>query len=404
MVTDLFEVYAELDPAAERLPDWDVTAPLILEAIRDEVESPPQGRTPLVATNNRRLIGGLVAASAFALVVAVFALNLVLAPGSDQEIRDLPAPSLQEKANQFGTFINSGDLESGLEMLSAESNCDAPAPDSFSVETCEQHWGHMVAMGADVRFEDCSETTGQCYMTWGSELFEIMGYPDHRLAAWIPMSIDEAGLLVVDMFSGIPETGSFMPDRSVVPLYDYLQENRPDLRVSSISGPDPKDYEGGLALMEAARFVNDPQRIITNLESALVEIPPILPRFCESGSALIPCRDLFQFLQNIEAEVGLECDVSTAADGTIRCPVSMTSAIHDALGSGPSSTEAIIEYQAGMVRKLTLDIQFAADPLLHEEFIEFARSNDLLYQGEEPVYTEDTAADWIAAAETFASR
>lgn len=401
MSTDLFKRYADLDPAAGPTPDWDVVAPLLREAIDEEIKPrQPRRKAP---GRGRPTTGILVAAASFALVLALLGLNVFLTSGGDQ-IGDSSPRGLQELADELAAFINSGDLESGLRRLSPESNCDANAPDSFSVETCEQHWGHMVALGADVRFEDCSETTGECRITWGSELFEIMGYPDHRLAANLPMSVDEEGLLVIDLFSGIPEGGSFMPDRSVVPLYDYLQQNRPDLRVSSISGPDPKDFEGGLALMEAARFVNDPQRVTNDLEESFVESPPTFSGSCQSGSASTFCRTLFEFLQGIRAEVDLECDVTTAEDGTITCPVSMTSAIHDALGGGPSRTEATIEYQAGSVRKLTLDLQFAADPLLHQEFIDYARSSNALYEGELPVYSKENAPDWIAAAEAFASR
>lgn len=401
MSTDLFKRYAELDPAAGPSPDWDVVAPLLREAIDEEINpTQPRRKAP---GRDRPTTGILVAAASFVLVLALLGLNVFLTSGGDQ-IGDSPARGLQELADELAASINSGDLESGLRMLSPESNCDANAPDSFSVETCEQHLGHMVGLGADVRFQNCSETTGECYMTWGSELFEIMGYPDHRLAAYVPMSVDEAGLVVIDLFSGIPGGGSFMPDRSVVPLYDYLQQNRPELRVSSISGPDPKDFEGGLALMEAARFVNDPQRIINDLEEAFVEFPPTFPGSCHSGSASTFCRTLFEFLQGIQAELDLDCDVSTAENGTITCPVSMTSAIHDALDGGPSRTEATIEYQAGSVRNLTLDLQFAADPSLHQDFIDYARSSNALYEGEVPVYTEETAADWIATAEAFASR
>lgn len=114
---------------------------------------------------------------------------------------------------------------------------------------------------------------------------------------------------------------------------------------------------------------------------------------------------MVDFLEAIGATLDFECAIEAASNGEIPCVLELDSMIHDALGGGPSQGDMTVVYRGGRTQALSVEVLFAADPAVHRSFMEFAVAQPALADGEtgRPLWTADTGAAWIAAAEEFAS-
>jgi len=125
---------------------------------------------------------------------------------------------------------------------------------------------------------------------------------------------------------------------------------------------------------------------------------------CATQQGPVECARLVNFLKAIEAQMSVECDPETAEAGIITCPLTIESGIHQALGSGASTSEAVIEYRGGLTQTLQMEIRFADDPAVHDAFVAYAATVDGLFQDGELVLDGDPGRSLLDAARDFSGQ
>lgn len=334
-----------------------------------------------------------------------------------------PAPEptgrrpVAEILDELAAAFEDGEDGDVLALLSPESDCDVPVPGGPR-ETCEQAVGFMLAIGARLDPRCNRDDPGDCSRSAiGSEVHDVMGHPDQTIP--LPFVIDDDGLVEIrlgeaNVFRAFVGTGG-----DTGRLWMALRDLRPDLSVSAQWGPLLNDREHGEALLEAAYALTEPVAIVESFESFIDrQLQPSHPPVrCETQFGRTDCAGLFDFLYALAADIGFDC--STSPDGTAApaavdrdsatCTVSITSDIHAALGSDPTTVPAAFSFRAGLIREFTFELRFAADPDVDDAFIEQAMTVDGLFRqiGASdqltPVFTEESAAAWLAVAADFAA-
>lgn len=320
-----------------------------------------------------------------------------------------PESAILEQVDALEAAGNAGDLGAVLAVLSPEANCDVAAPGT-EVETCEQFWGANIGMGGSFVIE-CTPSgliPVPCTVAFQSEVHVALGYPDHEVSSSIPMSLDADGRLITGAVDATAPNFSGGGDATDRRLWAFMEEMFPEMGVSPNFGPNPYDFDAGVAALEAARALNDPYRLAVEFERAFdagdlsaAGDSRFLRCATDEGSGF--CDDFLAFMSAIDGGLSLDCTGQPAVDGEITCPVVLSSAIHDALASAPVTADGIMTYRGGSVRTFTLDLRFSEDPSVHDAFFEFARSQQALFDGELPIYDETTGPLWLIAAEEFAS-
>jgi len=305
-------------------------------------------------------------------------------------------------ANLVGA-VETGDPDTVIDMLSPESDCDVPGPGS-PVESCGQQVAYMLAIGGRLEARCGERDLDSCSLWHTTAAHAAMGYADEWLP--LPFVIDGDGLVALRLRE-IPVRAYVGSDADTGRLWAQLREMRPDLRVTNF-GPEPNDAESGAAVLAAAQQLNDPARIVAEFEADLDQrrLPSDPPRTCRVSLGTPRCRDLLEFLFALDADVDLACD--TARDGTVPCTLTLTSELHEALGSEPTVMSADVSYRGGVIIALELDLRFSADPDANEAFFEYAMTADGLFRelgasGLVPVFTEESAPAWLDAATLFAA-
>ena len=339
----------------------------------------------------------LPAISAGVGIVAVLALALfVVRPGfSGADPEDVAS---------VATAISGGDLETTLALVSPESNCDVPI--GTQAETCEQFFGFAVGIGAQI---DYACPVGErpsgaaepfaCTMSMPSDVHDVMGYPDFVIRDRVQLELDGDGRLVID--NSTMELRTFVPEPGGAALWSVMRTQYPDLNWDVVSGPDPYDQVAGDALLETARTFNSPTRIVPALESSLRAFSPGVARQCVTQDGTYSCRNLVGFLEAIGAVIELDCDPASAADGVILCAMLFDSDMHAALGSGPTDSEASVEYRGGTVARLELELHFTTDELTAEALLDAAHDDPALFDGSRPNFTSESGPAWVEAAIGF---
>lgn len=158
MSSDPFVRYAELDPASDPdvLPDWEVVAPVLLEAIdgraiRMQVRETKESRQALP---RRRKPGLLVGAATFAMILAVAAVGMLLradrfdfADGGHTSVVDGFAASLSSGATDLSDYVT----DDAVYVRGIESPLDADLAGywatlgtSLVLDSCEQRGERLV--------------------------------------------------------------------------------------------------------------------------------------------------------------------------------------------------------------------------------------------------------------------
>lgn len=353
----------------------------------------------------KRPNGWLVAAAAAAIVIV--ALGLINLVGETQEpvSTEPPTESLTNPitvADQWVDAMNNGDLQGALSLLSPETSCDLPTP-TGDVESCEQHLGYLVAIGTHFEKSSCRESAPyRCNYDLTSQLHATLGYPDFSLPMPTVFTLDEDGLLVADFFGSIDTATSYYPTESGE-LWGVMRSMFPNMEIDITFGPRIYDHDAGVAAMEAARALNDPDKVVTQLSNILALYATSGITQCAAQDGSRDCTNLVDFLEGIHATLSLDCDTAAANDGQIPCEVTIDSAIHETLESDPSSGAMTITYRGGRAQAFSMDVLFAADPDVHSSFMDFARSQPGLFSEntDRAVWTAETGALWLTAAAEF---
>lgn len=366
-------------------------------------QSPPKPETdqPRRGTN-RNLVAGL----AFAMTILVVGVAIVAIVGdSDPAVMDSTPDAVQGDprplVDEWVDAMNRGDLAAALAVLSPETSCDLP---NTGPETCEQHLGYLIAIGTHIEKETCRESSPyRCSFGLTSQLHATLGYPNFSLPMRPELSLDGNGLLVADFFGNIDTSTPYFPSEGG-DLWRVMEADYPELNITLPWGPDPYDERAGVAAMEAAREYNSPERVLQALQSTLEIYVASGVRQCmsEAGSE---CAAYTGFLKGINAQLTWDCDPATARDSVITCPVTVDSDIHQAIGSEPANGEITVTYRGGRAQVVEFALPFAAEAPTNDAFLAYAETVDGLFNdNERPVWTAESAATWIAAAQDFAAQ
>jgi hypothetical protein len=402
-----FERLREANPVPEPGSLEQVTSDrdVLLALVMERTETMQTQEHEKVATAPRRPNGWLIAAAAAAaIVVTVGLINLIDQPAEtvattvpvEDEANPLPV------LDQWVDAMNQGDLDGALAVLSPEASCDLPFG---GLDTCEDHLGYLVEIGTHFEQLSCRESSPyRCSFDLTSELHAVMGYPDYTLPMNPTFTLDDDGLLIADFFGNIPVSKPYIPSEAV-DIWGYMQPKYPDLNIGPQFGPDPYTAQVGVAVMEAAREINDPDRVVEQTLNPLSRFSPAGIRTCSTQDGDLQCRDLLEFLEAIGSQLTFECDTASIVDDTISCVVTVDSEIHRTLGSGPSSSEMSLEYAGGRAQRMSMTVLFSADPVVHEAFIEYVRAggDPALVNNGRLRLNADNGPLWVAAAEDFAA-
>lgn len=351
------------------------------------------------------------ALSAAVIVAAAVVAAILFAGGTDQPdvattIPEGPQSSALDLVQELVAAANAGDLEAVLEILSPQANCDVVAPGT-EVETCEGFWGANIAMGG-VHEIDCAgaEPPYQCTLSMTSEAHAALGLETSRVRSPYPIALDANGLLITQGLSGL---NSFFGTHAVdLRVWAYMQERYPELNVNTTFGVNPNTAEGGAAMLEAARELNDPLRLVGELESAFENLDfegldGLATSFrCSLFTDVTDqCSDVAFFLNALNADVTVDCGGRTGVDGEITCPVTLSTDIHDALGAQPTVTEAVIGYRGGTIERVAFNQVWSNDASLNDGFLNAARSQEDLFDGDQPSIDRASADRWLAFATSY---
>jgi hypothetical protein len=398
------------DPASlrEASPDDAILLTAIDERSRSmsTQQAPPIPPPPTDLKRRRPLL----IAAAFAVVTILIGAAIVLGVNDEPEVvaPNDPVPTTvvdgvdpRPLSAQWVDAMNQGDLEGALAVLSPEASCDLPIG---SGETCQQHLGYLIAIGTHIETRRCGEEPPyRCSYGLTSEFHATLGYPDHSLPATTAIEVDEEGRLVADFFGSEDASTPYWPSEGG-DLWGWMQSEYPGMTIHPIFGPDPYDEAAGIAAMEAARRFNSPERIVQQLQLAFDSYASSGFRQCATQEGPVECAPLVNFLKAIDAQLGLECDPATAEAGVITCPLTIESGIHQALGSGASTGEAVIEYRGGLTQALQVEIRFADDPAVHDAFVAYAATVDGLFQEGELIFDGDSGRSLLDAARDFSGQ
>ena len=341
-----------------------------------------------------------VVAAAIAAMALVAVGLLVTLDRSRWPVAGSSADRTMAMADAWVDAMNRGAVEEALDLLSPEAVCDLRTP-TGDVETCEQHLGYVAAIGTHFERRSCRDTAPhRCSYDLTSDLHATLGYPNHTLQMNVVFGLDERGLLVADFFGGADTSNAYYPGEAGQ-FWVWLATENPDMAVDFDFGPDVYDAKAGEAVMAAAQSFTDPSRVATLMQTALDERDASGMLQCGTPDGSRACSDLVAFLGGIDADLDLECDTAGVIDFTIPCEAAMDSAIHRALGTGPSLTELTIHYRGGGARGFEFDLRLAGDEERHDELLEYARGHPELH-GARPVWNAQSGPAWVAAAEELA--
>ena len=403
-----FERLRAADPVPQPLLAEELRADsdVLLSAITERMQTMQIQEEQYVRTSPPQRPNVWLVAAAIALVVVAAVALANLANNSPEPVATTmatefvanPLPTL----DQWAEAMNEGDLDGALALLSSEASCDLP---TGSVDTCEDHLGYLIAIGTHFEKTSCREAVPyRCFFDLTSQLHATMGYPDYSLPMMPEVSLDENGHLVADFFGNINTNTPYIP-LDAADLWAFMREDYPELNIGLPFGPDPYTAEAGEAAMEAATRLNDPERVIGALHNILSVYAASGIARCSTQDGTVACQALVDFFEAIGATLDFECAIEPASNGEIPCALELDSMIHDALGGGPSQGDMTVVYRGGRTQALSVEVLFAADPAVHGSFMEFAVARPALADGEtgRPLWTADTGAAWVAAAEEFAS-
>ena len=341
-----------------------------------------------------------VVAAAIAAMALVAVGLLVTLDRSRWPVAGSSADRTMAMADAWVDAMNRGAVDEALGLLSPEAVCDLRTP-TGEVETCEQHLGYIAAIGTHFEKRSCRDAAPhRCSFDLTSDLHATLGYPNHTLQMNVVFRLDERELLQADFFDGADTSDAYYPG-DAGEFWAWLANENPHMGVDVDFGPDVYDAAAGEAVMEAAGSFTDPSRIATLVQTALDDRDASGMLQCGTPDGSRPCSDLIAFLGGIDADLDLDCDTAGAVDFTIPCEVTMDSAVHRALGTGPSLSELTIQYRGGGARGFEFDLRLAGDQERHDEMLEYARGYPELY-GARPVWNAQSGPGWVEAAEELA--
>lgn len=355
------------------------------------------------------------AVSAAAIVAVAVIAALLFAGGSDQPdvattVPNGPQSSALELVDELVVAVNAADLDRVLEILSPRANCDVVAPGT-EVETCEGFWGTNIALGGELEIECLRQDQPyQCTIYFTSDAHEALGYGNFRVRNSFPIDVDENGRLITEPFSGTSQT--FFGTNAVdFRMWAYMQERYPDLNVDRLYGVNPNTAEGGAAMLEAARELNDPIRLSGELQTAFETLDfdnlggLAVANACSLvGATTHRCSDVALFLRSLNAELTVDCTGRTGVENEIVCPVTLVTDIHRTLGSGSTVADATIRYRGGTIERVSFDQSWSDDQATSDGFFADAMTQDGLFDlfdGDRPVFTGNSADAWLAFATSF---
>lgn len=386
----------------------------LLTLIDERKATPAPERAPGSWIPNRTAVRYALGA-ALLLIVAIVVVMLFGSPDdAAPDVIEPPPTTLAEPSldphdliGVFETAINDSDLDAALATLSNQSVCDIPIPGSRT-ETCEDFWASNIGIGAHIELT-CpeSEPPFTCSLALQSEAHAALGFSDHRLTDPASIDVDTDGRLIL-----VPRLNPNRPflgeNETDVRMWALMEERYPDMSISSIFGPNPYDGPSGVAILETARVLNDPQRIVAELQRLLGEggdadvLQAVPSAQCDTGIGRSACLQLVAFALRVDATIQFDCGGRQPSEGVLVCPVSVTSQVHQALGSGPTTSEAEIEFRGGAVRNLAFALAFSDDPQTNTAFLDAARAQEALFD-EQAVLTGQSADAWISLAREFSS-
>ena len=324
----------------------------------------------------------------------------VSVPDPDQTSQPAAAPLLSESplVADFIDSVNSGDVEAAMGLIDTEASCATGLPGS---ENCGDFWGNNIGIGGQISFSNCEGVTGlfeeRCDLEMTSELHSVFGYAEFSPGGAVLLRTDNDGRLIP--FPRINPSGAFLDPSGTADfrLWEYMAENYPELNVNLNFGPNPYDYESGLAMLAAATTLNDPVRLLREVEEGLA---------AGGRFRVLVNNDAFSgFLDEVSAVIDFECAGQESIDGEASCPATVMTDIHAALGQGPTQLDVGLKAQGGDLKGLDLDLTFFDDLDEHDVFIEFARSIGVGFTNAgEPIFNLISAPEWVSAAAEYAAR
>lgn len=153
MNPDIFTRYSELDPAVspEAMPDWKLVGPVLLETLEGRTTHMQVRETETrIRERQPRFKGALAGAAAFAAVLAIAAVALVLTRNADEVAGDA---GLIEVAQEFTRSVSDGETD-----LSGYLSPDATYTRVGTIPITGDLAGYWSGLGTDLVLESCEQS------------------------------------------------------------------------------------------------------------------------------------------------------------------------------------------------------------------------------------------------------
>lgn len=181
MSSDIFNRYAELDPVTpEAMPDWKRVAPVLLEALEGRTTQMQvrETETPRARPARPRYKNALAGAAAFAAVLAIAAVGLVLTRNADEVVGDDGVIAVAER---FAQAVSAGETELD-EYLSPGATYTRIGTASITDDLA----GYWSELDTDLVFDSCEQTGERLVSCEGTHSDAIHRAMDRELSAtWL---------------------------------------------------------------------------------------------------------------------------------------------------------------------------------------------------------------------------
>lgn len=182
MSSDIFSRYAELDPAKgpEAVPEWKLAGPVLLEALEERTIQMQvrETETPRRTTPRPRFRSALVGAAAFAAVLAIAAIGLLLTRNTEEVASDAGVIAV---AQEFARAVSAGETE-----LDGYMSPDARYSRVATIPLTGDLAGYWAGLDTDLVLETCEQTGERLVSCEGIHTNAIHRAMDRELSAtWL---------------------------------------------------------------------------------------------------------------------------------------------------------------------------------------------------------------------------